>query len=212
MPVENPREFLTADQQALLADKLVICTLTGKTYADLKAEGLPFKIPADLEQELLQDRPKNRSHTNQVAFCYPGLFLPDSGNLPLAEQDHLVWEDALNLKGRLKLVAVAGGISRFTDYGEIILQYFKRGIRLLERGSYPYLCARTRTRVFPNMVGIQNYVVDIGPFDQDGLNVRIMGRDEEEPDVGAWPLFYPTDISVAPPGAARLLLPNGHRR
>lgn len=183
--------FLPGDQQALLDDDKAICTLRGMSYADLKTEGLPFKIAADLEQELLQDRPQNRAHINQVAFHYPSLFRPDSGDLPLAEQDHLIWQDTTDLKGRLKLVAVAGGISRFTDYGEIILQYFKKGIRLLEKGSYPYLCARTRTRVFPDKVGIQNYVVDIGPFEPDGLNVRILGRDEADPDVGTWPLFYP---------------------
>lgn len=190
MSAENPGEFLPADQQALLDDGLVICTLRGMTYAKLWVEGLYFKIASDLEQELLQDRKQNRAHINQVAFI-PGLFLPDSNNRPLADQDSLVEEYLKDLEDRLKLKAVGGGISRFTDYGEIILQYYQKGIRLLERGSYPYLCARTRTRVFPDMVGIQNYVVDIGPFDTDGLCLHILGRDEADSDVGAWPLFYP---------------------
>lgn len=182
--------FLPEDHQALKNAGLVVCTLTGMTYAELKRGDMKFKIAEDLEQELLQDREKNRSHTNEVAFP-SGLFLPNSSNEPLAIQDNLVREYVEDLRGRYRLKAVDGGISRLVDYGEIILQHLREGVRLLERGSYPYLSARTRTRAFPETVGVQNYVADIGPFDPDGLNVHILGRDEGDPEIGVWPLLWP---------------------
>lgn len=173
-----------------LPEGLVGCTLRGMAYTDLKAEGLhvglTFKIAEDLENELLQDRLQNRSHTGLIAY-HPYLFLPDSGNRALADQGEMVITDAEKFRGRLRL---KGDIGRLTEYGEIILEEWKKGIKLLERGKYPYLSTRTRTGVFPQGVGPQNYVVDIGPLDPDGLCVHILSRDEEDPEVGVWPLFY----------------------
>lgn len=169
---------------------LEVCALRGMTYADLKTEslnaGLTFKVAADLENELLQDRPLNRSRRGPVAY-YSYLFLLDSGNRALADQGALVLGETQKLKGSLHIKS--GDIGRVSEYLEIILENWKKGVKLLEKGKYPYLSARTRTRVFDG-AGPQNYVVDIGPLDPDGLRVHILGRDEEDPEVGVWPLFY----------------------
>lgn len=169
---------------------LTACTLRGMPYADLKAEGVKFglffKIADDLEQELLKDKPQNRSRRGPVAY-YPHLFLPESGNKALTDQFEMVFSEAQKFRGRLRLKEK--DVGRFTEYGEIILENLKKGIRLLERGRYPYLSARTSTRVFDG-AGPQNYVVDIGPLDPDGLCVHILGRDEPDPEIGVWPLFY----------------------
>lgn len=179
-----------------IPEGLIVYTLRGFNYADLKAEclqaGLTFKIAADLENELLQDRSQNRSHTGLVAY-YPHLFLPDSGNRALVDQGEMVISDVEKLRGRLRL---KGDIGRFTEYGEIILEEWKKGIKLMEKGKYPYLSARTRTRVFPDNVGPQNYVADIGPLDPDGLCVHVLSRDEKDPEVGAWPLLYLKNNSI----------------
>lgn len=169
---------------------LTACTLRGMPYADLKAEGVKFglffKIADDLEQELLKDKPQNRSRRGPVAY-YRHLFLPESGNKALTDQFEMVFSEAQKFRGRLRLKEK--DVGRFTEYGEIILENLKKGIRLLERGRYPYLSARTSTRVFDG-AGPQNYVVDIGPLDPDGLCVHILGRDEPDPEIGVWPLFY----------------------
>ena len=171
---------------------LVICTLEGgKTILDLEAKGLKFKIADDLKEELSKDRPQNRSRGGEIAF-YQGLFLKGSGNKALADQEEDAHLDALKLRGKLRLKRITEEIRGFADYGEIFLQYKKRGAILLERGFHPvFLSARTRTRVFPENVGPQNYVVDIGPYDPDGLCVHILSRDEKDPEVGVWPLFRP---------------------
>lgn len=40
--------------------------------------------------------------------------------------------------------------------------------------------------------GVQSYMIDIGPHDQDGLNVGTLGRDEGDLEVGVWPLLWST--------------------
>lgn len=193
MAVENKGlRFLPEDKEILKGEGYRIYLLNGYNIADLEKRGLQFKIADDLREDLLQKRPQNRSHRSEVAFNPERTILPDSNCLALDAQDGLARYYGERERGRLRLKQVRGGIARMADYDEIILHYLQEtGVRLLDRNSAPYLSARTRTRVFPDMVGPQNFVTDIGPFDSDGLNVRINSRDEADGDIGAWPLLYP---------------------
>lgn len=190
-PENTDKLFLQKTRLILIRENFPVFYLHGFNIDDLKARGLRFKIAEDLEEELRKDRSQNYSHRGQVAI-FPGQpFLSSSNNLPLANQDTLcrVQEDRLRRDYWVEGIGV--GISRFADYGEIILQCLYKGM-LLKRDFYPYLAARTRTRVFPDDVGSKNYVVHIGPFDDDGLCVDILSRDEGDPDVGVLPLIYST--------------------
>lgn len=179
--------FLPEDRRILLDNSYLICKLTGKTISDLKRGDLAFKIAQDLELEL-QQKP---SHITEVAFNPNNLFLPDSNYKSLAEQDNLVRLYIEGLRGGLRLKGVNAGIGRFADYGEIILQHLTAGNKLLQKGCYLYPSARTRTRVFPEAVSSQNYVVQIGPFESEGLRVDILSREEGDCEIGAWPLIFP---------------------
>ncbi|MBI2315289.1 hypothetical protein HYU93_04530 [Candidatus Daviesbacteria bacterium] len=194
--------FLSEDKEILKRNGYRIYLLHGRNLADLEQEGLRFTIADDLKEELLKQRPQNRSHQGEVAFMPERTILPDSNCLTLEFQDGIAKYYGERERGRLGLRGVRGGIARFADYGEIISNYLQEtGVKLLGRSSTPYPSARTRTRVFPEMVGPQNFVVDTGPYDSDGLNVRINSRDETDGDIGAWPLLYPT----AKPKALRRL-------
>lgn len=184
--------FLPEDSRALRQHGYWFGVLTGLSYADIKREGLRLKITRELEEALLLPREENRSHRNHAAF-HPRLFLPGSNNKSLAMQESIIEEYVEDEILKLRLIAVDGGISRKVDDDEIISQFLKRGVILLERGKYPILRARTRTRAFPETaVGVQSYTIDIGPFDPDGLNVGTLGRDEGDPEVGGWPLLWPS--------------------
>lgn len=190
--------FLDSDREVLLNAGFFVCYLHGWNFNDLKREGLGLKIGDDLRNELLVDRYQNRSHFNEVAFNPNALFLPYSNMRPLKEQDDLARIFVEAEIRRLGLKGVGGGISRFGDYAEVILEYQRQtGVRLLERGKYPYLSVRTRTRVFGDrLLGVQSSVAGAGPYDADALNVNVDRRDEGDGDIGVMVLLYPVHIPI----------------
>lgn len=190
-------QFIPKDKQALKKAGILIYPPLVKTHKDLiedfKKEGLKFVIAKDLEVELITRTKEKPSHANELAFNPGQLFISESGNLPLADQDAVARSFVRELKEKLGLTYVDGGISRITDYEIVILQHLRtRGEHLLKAGTYPYPSARTRTRIYPELSGPANYVPYIGPFSKEGLRIDILGRDEGDPEIGAWVLLYPS--------------------
>lgn len=189
--------FTPKDRRAMEKEDILIRPPLVRTHQDLiedfKKEGLKFVIANDLETELIARTREKPSHANELAYLRQ-LFIPESSNLPLANQDALARSYVQELKDRLGLTYVMGGISRITDYEVVILGHFrKHGEYLLKAETYVYPSARTRTRIYPHLpAGPANYVPYIGPYTEAGLRIDILSRDEGDPEVGVWVLLYPS--------------------
>lgn len=188
--------FVPNEYKAMKDAGRLIYSLTGKSHTDIKSSGLVCDVSRDLDDELTIRTAEKPSHKNEVAFS-PELFIPDSANLPLHEQDEIVREWGEQQKKDLGLVYVESGISRIADYEEVILRHFNEtGLWLLNSGDYPYLSAITRTRVFLDLPGSMNFVPFIGPFEERGLRIAIISREEADPQIGVWAFLYPLHISI----------------
>ncbi|MBI2599906.1 hypothetical protein HYW43_03235 [Candidatus Daviesbacteria bacterium] len=185
--------FVPSDKIKIIHHDLLVYPFSfSQTHQDFAEDGLKFIINPNLDKELRLRTRERPTHPNELAF-ERSLFVPDSANLPLAQQDEVARTYVRQLRDKLGLVYVDGGIDRITDYERVILQHLRiRGAKLLEAGKYLYPSARVRTRVFPDRVSSENYTPLIGPYEEDGLRVDILSREEGDPEVGVWVLLYPS--------------------
>jgi len=164
-------------------EKYVICELSGQSIRTLREAGKPFwstwhKDHSDFEQLT--------SRRSEVAINPNQLFLPNSNNKTLAQQEKMVGDFSKKLSKKVQGVeAIVGEAS---DYVELTFTYLgATGVRLFGK-DYDYRYTRTKTPT------VGSYVARVGSFDaDDGLHVHDWRHDGGHSSVWVSPLVVPVE-------------------
>jgi len=173
------QRFSAEQREALEARGMTIVELTGQSIKTLRDGGKKFWSTWH------QDHPQFEAATSRLSevAIIPELFIPNSNNKTLAEQEEMVAEMS---KGFAQINGVKAIIGEVSDYSELAFSHLaSTGSRLFGE-NFGYKYTRTNT---PTTSGGVAYV---GRFDaQDGLLVHGWHRDARHDRLFVAPLVVP---------------------
>lgn len=172
------QRFSQEARETLEKQEYVIYELTGQSIKSLREAGRPFwstwhKDYPDFEQLA--------SRRSEVAINPNELFLPDSNNKTLAQQEKIVRDFSKKLTRKVK--GVEGIVGEAPDYVESVFAHLDAtGVRLFGK-DYDFRYTRTKTPT------VGSDVASVGDFAaDDGLNVNNWNRDNGNSNVWVSPL------------------------
>jgi len=187
IPLPNPeslstiKEFSPETKEALEKEGYLIYSLTGKSIKDLKKEGMKFWSTWHEKYPDFETKP---SIYSEVAFNPKHLFLPNSNNKTLAQQEKFV--ECFSQKLGQKIKGVKAIIGEAPDYVELTFNHLKRTSERLFGKNYNYDYSRAKTPTVGSNVAV------VGYFSAAlGLDVDYWFHGESHGDVWIAPLVVP---------------------
>lgn len=156
----SSKKFSPETKEALEKEGYLIYSLTGKSIKDLKKEGMKFLSRWHEKYPDFETKPSIHS---EVAFNPKQLFLPNSNNKTLAEQEELVEHFSQKLSRKMK--GVKAIIGEAPDYVELIFNHLKQTGEPLFGLDYKYGFTRTETpAVGATVADVGNFVAAFGLY------------------------------------------------
>lgn len=159
-----------------------ISPLTGQSIKTLREAGKILKLTSIWRKDF-PDFEALTSRLSEVAINSSQLFLPDSNNKTLAEQEKMVEEFSQKLSKKIE--GVEAIIGEAPDYVELTFAHLEATGEYLFGKKYNYGCARTKTPTSRYRVAF------VGSFDGSSLSVFQWFRRCRIPSAWAVPLVVP---------------------